>query len=143
MQQKVDESELHVDSIKVTNTKTNEVTLEIDAWIEASDSIHATIDAFTADMYLEDKKYDVDGEQRHVPFAQLDMPHTKTGISIVNVTQTIDVSGDHMQAFVDYNIELLSKESIRMTVKGQTNVRVKGLKTESVNFKKTIELKGR
>lgn len=136
IQHKVDDSTLHVDAIRVTNPKTDQVTISIDSWVEASDSIHATIDAFEADMYLEDKL-------PHTPFAKLQMPQTKTGISIVNITQDINIGDEkYRQAFVDYNIALLSSETVKMTVEGRTHVRVKGLRAEEVSFKKTIELKG-
>ena len=136
IQNKVNHAALNVDSIKVFNTREDEVTISINSWVEADDSISATIDGFEADMYLEDKL-------PHVPFATLQMPQTKTGLTIINVTQTIKTnSGESSQAFVDYNTWLLANETVRMGVSGRTTVRVKGLKGYGVDFKKVVELKG-
>ena len=133
IQHKVDGSVLNVDAIRVTNARTDEVTISIDSWVEASDSIHATIDAFEADMMIEGQ----------APFAKLQMPQTKTGLSIVNITQTINIGDEkYKQPFIDYNKALLGSESVKMVVEGRTKVRVKGLRAESVTFKKIIELKG-
>lgn len=133
IQHKVDDSVLKVDAIRVTNAKADEVTISIDSWVEASDSIHATIDAFEADMMIEGQ----------APFAKLQMPQTKTGLSIVNITQTINIGDEkYKQPFIDYNKALLGSESVKMVVEGRTKVRVKGLRAESVTFKKIIELKG-
>jgi len=70
------------------------------------------------------------------------MPETHTGESIVNITQELSTVGETAQAYIDYNAALLLNESIRMTVKGDTYVRVKGLKATKVNFEKTVTLAG-
>lgn len=135
IQHKVDAAVLTVDGISALNTRTDAITLSINSSVSSSNSIHATIDAFTAVMYLED-------QLPHTPFATLQMPQTETGLSIVNITQEISTVGDTAQAFLDYNAALLWNETIRMTVKGETYVRVKGLKATKVNFQKTVTLPG-
>lgn len=135
IQHKVDDSVLVVDGITVLNTRSDAVTISIDSSVSSSDSIHATIDAFEAQMYLEDKL-------PHTPFATLMMPETHTGLSIVNITQELPTTGATAQAFIDYNSWLMLNESVRMTVKGETTVRVKGLRGTKVNFEKTVTLKG-
>lgn len=135
IQGKVDAAVLTVDGISARNTRTDAITLSINSSVSSSNSIHATIDAFTAVMYLED-------QLPHTPFATLQMPQTETGLSVVNITQEISTVGDAAQAFLDYNAALLWNETIRMTVQGETYVHVKGLKATKVNFQKTITLPG-
>lgn len=135
IQHKVDDSELTIDGIAVTNTRTDAITISINSSISSSDSIHATIDGFLADLYLEDT-------EEKTPFASIQMPETKTGVSIVNVTQELPTNGANAAAFIQYNTWLLSNETLRMTVKGKTQVRPKGLKAHKVNFEKTVTING-
>lgn len=135
IQHKVDAAVLTVDGISVLNSRTDAVTISINSSVSSSNSIHATIDAFTAIMYLED-------QLPHTPFATLQMPQTETGLSIVNITQELSTVGETAQAYLDYNAALLWNETVRMTVKGETYVHVKGLKAAKVNFEKTVTLPG-
>lgn len=111
------------------------MTIGIDAWVQADDSISATIDGFEVSMYLEDKL-------PHTPFAVNQMPETKTGLSVVNITSTLETTGPRAQAFADFNAWILANETTRLGVSGKTKVRVKGLKAHEVDFKKVVELKG-
>lgn len=107
--------------------------ISINSSVSSSDSIPATIDGFSAQMYLEDKL-------PHTPFATLEMPETKTGLALVNTTQ--EISGTSLQPFIDFNSWYLWNESFPVTVEGETHVHVKGLKATKVSFKKTVTLKG-
>jgi hypothetical protein len=135
IQGKVDDAVLTVDGISVRNTRTDAVTISINSSVSSSGSIHATIDGFTAVMYLEDKL-------PHTPFATLQMPQTETGLSVVNITQELSTVGETAQAYLDFNAALMLNESIRMTVKGETYVHVKSLKATKVTFEKTVTLAG-
>jgi hypothetical protein len=131
IQDKVDNAELTIDSIAVTNPSDTEVTISINSVVHSENTIKAWIEPFTADMYLEDK-------YPHVAFAQVNMPQTHTGESIVNVTQQVAVTPD----YIDFNTWVLLNESVRVTVEGDTVVHAKALKAAKVHFKKTITLKG-
>lgn len=133
IQKKVNDSVLTIDGISVTNTRASAVTVSINSTVTSSDSIHAVVDGFTAELYLEDKL-------PHTPFATLQMPETTTGVSVVNITQ--ELTNAASQAYIDYNTWYMANESLRMTVKGETHVRVKGLKATKVNFEKTVTLTG-
>jgi hypothetical protein len=109
------------------------VQISINSTVSSSNSIPATVEAFSAKMYLEDKL-------PHTSFATLNMPETKTGLAIVNVTQ--EINGTALQPFIDFNSWYLWNESFPVTVEGETYVHVKGLKATKVTFKKTITLKG-
>lgn len=133
IQKKVDDSVLTIQGISVSNSRTDAVTISINSTVTSSDSIHATIDGFTAEMYLEDKL-------PHTAFATLEMPETNTGVSIVNITQEIDTASS--QEYIDFNAWYMLNETLRITVKGETHVRVKGLKATKVNFEQTVTLIG-
>lgn len=135
IQNKVNGAELHVDSIRVFDTKEDTVMIAFDSWVDADDSISATIDSFEASMYLEDKL-------PHTPFAVQTMPETKTGLSIVNITSMLETKGERAQAFADFNAWMMTNETVRLGVSGRTKVRAKGLKAHEVDFKKVVELKG-
>lgn len=101
--------------------------------MSSSNSIPATVDAFDAVMYLEDKL-------PHTPVMTLRMPETKTGLAIVNITQ--EINGTANQPFIDFNSWYLWNESFPVTIEGETLVHVKGLKAAKVTFKKTVTLAG-
>lgn len=135
VQQKLDEAELSIEGIRVTNPTSNSLTMSINSTIRADDSVHARIEGFTGVMYLEDL-------EGHEPFARIDFPETTTKkIQTVNVTQDMQI--DNIDALATFNTWLVSNETLRVTVEGDTKVHVKGLsKAYGATFKKTIELNG-
>jgi len=134
IQDKINESELSIDSLSVTQTQTNSVYTEINSTIKSSSSIHATIDGFNASLYLEDKL-------PHTPFAFIQMPETTAQpVTLVSIKQTLQIT--NMEAYTDYNTWFMLNDTFRMTVSGETYVRVKGLKAQRVDFLKTVTLKG-
>ena len=134
-QKKINEAELHLDGIVVTQTQTNNFTMAINSTITTDGSQHAKIAAFDGVMYLEDW-----APQR--PFATVRFPQTTSDkFQEVNVTQFTPV--DDLDAFTVFNTWLLVNETLRVTVKGDTTVRVRGIaRNYGVTFKKTITMPG-
>jgi hypothetical protein len=134
-QQKVDEAQFEVDSIVVTNTKTQNLTMAINSVIRTDGSVHATIDAFQGVMYLEDIP-------SHTPFATLDFPQTTAdAFQTVNVSQFLPITD--VKALTVFNTWLLANESLRVTVSGDTHVHVRGIsRAYPITFKKTLTLSG-
>ncbi|KAK3366858.1 hypothetical protein B0T24DRAFT_369576 [Lasiosphaeria ovina] len=134
-QSKLDEAELTLDGLVVSNTKTDNMTIALNTTIRTDGSVHATIEAFLGDMYLEDK-------EPHVPFATLQFPETTAdAFQTVNISQFLPI--ESLPALTDFNTWLLANESFRVTVKGDTYVRVKGIaRRYPVTFKKTVTLAG-
>lgn len=133
IQSKVNHSTLSIDGISVTNTKSNTVLVSINSSVSSSNSIPAVVDGFDAKMYLEDKL-------PHTSIMTLKMPETKTGLAIVNITQ--EITGANLQPFIDFNSWYLWNSSLSVTIEGETQVHVKGLRATKVTFKKTVELTG-
>ena len=109
--------------------------MAVNSTITTDGSVHADIDGFTGVMYLE-------AREPHEPFASIDFPETTSAkLTTVNVSQTVEVMD--MEAFTIFNTWLLANESLKLTIEGDTHVKVKGLsKKFGVTFKKTVDLKG-
>lgn len=133
-QSKIDDAKLEIQSVSILDSESESYTMDIDSTITTDGSIHANIDGFTGNMYLED----VEG---HKPFATLDFPETNGDKhQLVNVTQRVKITD--MDAFKAFNIEFVQKETVRITVEGKTKVQPSGLNRKyGVTFKKTLEVK--
>lgn len=134
-QDKIDEAELVVKRITVTNTEATSLTMSIDSEILTDGSVHATIDGFPGVMYLED-----DPEQK--PFAHINFPETTSdAYQFVKVTQDLEIRD--MAALTKFNSWMLANDTLRVTVFGETKVHVRGIaRAYGVTFKKTIEMPG-
>jgi hypothetical protein len=135
-QQKLDEAELTVDSLVVTNTESNKLNMALSTTIRTDGSVHATIEPFDGVMYLEDF-------EPHTTFATLKFPET-TADALQQVTVTQELPIENLEALTRFNTWLLANDSIRVTVQGETGVRVKGISRRyPVTFKKTVTMLGK
>ncbi|PKS06539.1 hypothetical protein jhhlp_007287 [Lomentospora prolificans] len=134
-QKKLDEAELTIDSIIISSTEPKQYNMAVNSTIRTDGKTHATIAPFTGVMYLEDL-------EPHTPFASVEFPETTSEkLQVVNVSQIVEVT--NMDAFTTFNTWLLANETLRMTIEGDTSVKVKGIsKNFGVTFKKTVDLKG-
>lgn len=134
-QNKMNESELIINSIDISDTQPTQYRMAVDSTIKTDGKIHATVDGFKGVMYLEDL-------EGHPPFATIDFPETTSEKeSNVKVDQIVKV--EDMDAFTTFNTWLLANETLRLTIEGDTAVHVRGLsKSYGVTFKKTVDLKG-
>jgi hypothetical protein len=134
-QQKLDDSTLTIDGIKVTQTQTNSYHLAINSTIASDGKVHAKIGAFTGVMYLEDL-------EPHTPFSTVNFPETSSdALQTVNVSQAATI-GDN-PAFTTFNTWLLHNETLRVTISGDTTIRVNGIARDyPVKYHKTITLNG-
>lgn len=125
-----------MEGITITNSQTDSFTMSINSTIRQSSSVSATVDAFTGDLYLEDL-------EPHTPFAQIDFPQTQSlSVVTVNITQNVPIT-TNLDAMTTFNTWLLNNESLRVTVSGNTKVRVSGISTAfGVTFQKTVTLIG-
>jgi hypothetical protein len=135
-QSKLDDAELTLDGVVITNSQTNNLTMSINSTIRSDGKVHAKIDPFVGEMYLEDLL-------PHTPFAALNFPATTSDkLQIVNVSQTLQITD--LKALTTFNTWLLTNETLRITIRGETHVRVKGIsRAYPVTFKKTLTTNGR
>lgn len=134
-QSKLDDAKLVLDGLTVTNTQAGNMTMSINSTITTDGSVHADIEPFEGVMYLED-------HADHKPFATIQFPATTAEkLQTVNVTQFLPI--EDLAALTVFNTWLLSNESLRVTVLGDTQVKVKGISRHyDVTFKKTITIAG-
>ncbi|KAH7197368.1 uncharacterized protein B0J16DRAFT_17859 [Fusarium flagelliforme] len=134
-QSKINEAELEIQSVQILETEPDAYLMKIDSSITTDGKIHASVDPFEAEMYLEDWP-------AHVPFAIVNMPETNSNKhQVVNVTQNVKIAD--MEEFTRFNVWFHNNETLRVTVNGKTKVKPSGLPRKyDVTFKKTIELKG-
>lgn len=109
--------------------------MAINSTLRADDSIHAVIDPFEGVMFLEDWA-------PQTPFARLQFPQTTSASqSAVNLTQFVDILD--MNAFTVFNTWVLVNQTLRVSVEGDTHLKVNGISRKyPVHFKKVVELKG-
>jgi Protein of unknown function (DUF3712) len=134
-QQKINEATLSIEGISILQTQTTSYQLGINSTIRSDGSIHATIKSFNGSMYLEDL-------QPHTPFSTVLFPEsTSDAVVTVNVSQHMDVT--NLDAFTTFNTWLLNNETLRVTISGDTFVRVSGIARDyPVTFTKTVTLNG-
>jgi len=134
-QKKMDEAELSIDSIIISDVKPDTYHMAVNSTIRTGGGIHAEIDPFEGVMFLADL------EPREV-FATVNFPATSSVKELgVNVSQSVDIKD--VDAFTRFNTWLLANETLRLGIEGRTKVHVKGLsKGYGVTFSKVVELKG-
>ncbi|KAF4949838.1 hypothetical protein FSARC_13376 [Fusarium sarcochroum] len=134
-QDKINDAELEIQAVRILETEGDAYLMEIDSSITTDGKIHAKIDPFEADMYLEDWP-------PHVAFATLNMPETNSNKhQVVKVKQHVKIAD--LEEFTRFNVWFHNNETLRVTVNGRTKVKPRGLPRKyGVTFKKTVELKG-
>lgn len=134
-QSKLDDAELTLDGVFITDSQTNNLSMSINSTIRSDGKVHAKIEPFVGVMYLEDLL-------PHIPFAALNFPETTSDkLQVVNVSQVLQITD--LKALTTFNTWLLTNETLRITILGETHVRVKGIaRNYPVTFKKTITTSG-
>jgi len=134
-QDKIDAAKLDIQGVNILETEPDSFLMEVNSTITTDGSIHADVDGFVGDMYLEDL-------EGHKPFASLEFPPTTAAKNQeVNVTQQVTITD--MDAFRTFNIWFVNNETLKITIDGKTKVKPSGLDRKyDVDFKKTLEVKG-
>ncbi|KAK7722771.1 hypothetical protein SLS63_009166 [Diaporthe eres] len=134
-QKRVDGANLTIQGIILSQAQSENFTMSINSTLRADDSIHAVIDPFEGVMFLEDW-------EPQTPFARLQFPQTTSASeSAVNLTQFVDILD--MNAFTVFNTWVLVNETLRVSVEGDTHIKVNGISRKyPVHFKKVVTLKG-
>ena len=92
---------------------------------------HPDLDAFNASLSLDGR----------APYAYIEVPavHAKPQATTV-VDQ--DVTITDLDAFIDYNINVLQNEEVKLDVKGRTALHEMSFPTTHVDYEKTATMKG-
>lgn len=121
--------------VNILNTNADSYLMEINSTISTSGNLHATVEAFEGDLYLEDF-------EPQTPFGRLMFPETSGAANqVVNISQQVQITD--MEAFIRFNTWFALNDTLRLTVDGRTSVQPDGLdRNYGVDFKKTLEIKG-
>lgn len=135
-QDKINKAKLEIQGVAVENPEPDWYLMSINSTIRTDGQVKATIDPFIGDMYLEEL-----GPEH--TFAKIRFPQTNANkFQMVNVSkQYIEIN--NREAFTTFNEWFTNNETLKVTIKGKPSVTPRGLaKSYSVDFKKTLELKG-
>lgn len=134
-QDAVNDAELEMQGVNILETTADSYLMEINSTISTSGKLHATVEAFEADLYLEDF-------EPQTPFAKLMVPETSGAANQdVNITQQVEITD--LDAFIRFNTWFTLNDTLRLTVDGRTSVQPDGLdRNYGVDFKKVLEIKG-
>lgn len=101
------------------------------AILENNSDYHPNLDAFNASLSLDGGK----------PYGYIEIPQvhaTKLATTIIDQ----DVMITDLDAFTDYNVNVLKSETIKVDVKGKTQLHEMSFPTTTVNYDKTVTMKG-
>ncbi|KAF4462498.1 hypothetical protein FALBO_10689 [Fusarium albosuccineum] len=134
-QDKMNKAKLEIQGVNVLDAHSDSYLMEINSTITTDGKIHAKVDPFEGEMYLEDWP-------AHAAFATLRFPETNANKhQVVNVSQQVEITD--LEEFTRFNIWFHNNETVRVTIKGRTKVKPSGLTRKyGVDFKKTVTLNG-
>ncbi|KAL8740619.1 MAG: hypothetical protein Q9190_006702 [Brigantiaea leucoxantha] len=127
----VNKSSLEIQSLTLSNPTPNSFHLEQTAVLKNHNRYHPRLDAFNASLAIEGGK----------PYAYIELPAVHaTETATTHIDQDVQITD--LDAFSDYTTQLLTKESIQLSIQGKTDLHEMKLPTTTVDYKKTPTLKG-
>ena len=76
-----------------------------------------------------------------MPYAYIEIPAVHATAQTTTVVDQ-DVTITDLDAFIDYNINVLQNEEVHLDVKGRTALHEMNFPTTNVNYNKTATMKG-
>ncbi|KAI4194170.1 MAG: hypothetical protein LQ346_003750 [Caloplaca aetnensis] len=131
----VNDSTLEIQSLTLSNPTPTSFHLEQDALLTNHNKYHPRLDAFNASLSVGGGA----GEDKPYAYVQLPAVHA-TETATTHVDQDVQITD--MDAFVDYNTQLLTKESVDLVVNGRTKLHEMRFPVTTVDYHKTITMKG-
>jgi hypothetical protein len=99
--------------------------------LENNSQYHPQLDAFNASLSLDGGK----------PYAYIQIPQVHaTKLATTIVDQDVQITDLH--AFTEYNVNVLKNETVKVDVKGKTPLHEMRFPTSTVNYDKTVTMKG-
>ncbi|KAL9129584.1 MAG: hypothetical protein Q9217_002004 [Psora testacea] len=130
-QDNMNKSTLTITSLILSNPRPNSFHLLQNSTVGNPSAYHPRLDAFNASLSLHGGK----------PYAYIEIPRlhaTESAISIVDQ----DVTITDLEAFTAYNEAALNEEDVKVDVKGKTKLHLMRFPTTTVDYKKTVKMKG-
>lgn len=130
-QHDLNKSTLEVTSQEITNPAPDGLHLKLVSVAKSSSKFHPKIDPFNASLSLKDQE----------PFIYLNIPGTQVEAE-TNIVVDQDVKFASSDQFVEYNKLVMGSEEFEVYFSGKTKLHQKGLSAISVNYDKTVTMKG-
>ncbi|KAK2807523.1 hypothetical protein FQN50_005391 [Emmonsiellopsis sp. PD_5] len=132
-QEQINDSVLEITGMKITNPTPEGFDLEVHQIIHTTSKYHPVLDSFDADLSL--------AETLDKPFFSLTVPSIKAHDGVkVDIKQNIKLQD--LDAFTAYSIATLKEESLDVAITGETGLREGALPKTTVQYDKTINMKG-
>ncbi len=131
----VNDSTLEIQSLTLSNPTPTSFHLEQDALLTNHNKYHPRLDAFNASLSVGGGA----GEDKPYAYVQLPAVHA-TETTTTHVDQDVQITD--MDAFVEYNTQLLTKESVDLVIKGRTKLHEGRFPVTTVDYHKTVTMKG-
>ncbi|KAI4136607.1 MAG: hypothetical protein LQ341_005529 [Variospora aurantia] len=129
----VNDSGLEIQSLTLSNPTPDSFHLEQDALLTNHNKYHPRLDAFNASLSV--------GGSEDMPYAYVEIPAVHaTETATTHIDQEVQIT--NMDAFIDYNTQLLTQESVDLVVKGKTRLHEGRLPVTTVDYNKKIRMKG-
>ncbi|KAL8875591.1 MAG: hypothetical protein Q9198_006072, partial [Flavoplaca austrocitrina] len=128
----INDSTLEIESLTLSNPNPNSFHLQQTAKLTNHNRYHPRLDAFNASLSV--------GGAENKPYAYIELPAVHaTETTYTNIDQEVQITD--MDAFIDYNTQLLTQESVDLVVKGRTKLHEGRLPATTVDYEKTITMK--
>ncbi|KAL8678790.1 MAG: hypothetical protein Q9186_004900 [Xanthomendoza sp. 1 TL-2023] len=130
----VNKATLEIQSLTLSNPTPTSFHLSQTAKLTNHNKYHPRLDAFNASL-------SVGGAEEDKPFAYIQLPAVHaTETTYTHVDQDVQIID--MPAFIEYNTQLLTRDSVDLIVKGKTKLHEMRFPVTTVDFQKTINMKG-
>ncbi|KAL8689252.1 MAG: hypothetical protein Q9218_005035 [Villophora microphyllina] len=129
----VNDSTLEIQSLTLSNPTPHSFHLEQTAKLTNPSTYHPNLDRFNASLSV--------GSSPDKPYAYIELPAIHaTKEATTHIDQDVQIVD--MNAFVDYSTQLLTKDSVDLVVKGRTKLHEMRLPTTTVDYHKTVTMRG-
>lgn len=143
IQSRLDSVVIVVDGVSITSMRSDAFDLGINATLHSdSGPIDADVDGFEATLYLEDA-------EPRIAFTTLTFPALgrgsadENGLTAINVTGPVPLTEENAEGVAQFATSLMSKETFRVTIEGDTSVRISGISRRyGATFRNTVTLNG-
>ncbi|KAI4250358.1 MAG: hypothetical protein L6R42_008741 [Xanthoria sp. 1 TBL-2021] len=125
---------IEIQSLTLSNPSATSFHLQQIAKFTNHNKYHPKLNAFNASLSV--------GGAEDKPYAYIQLPAVHaTETTYTNIDQEVQITD--MDAFINYNTQLLTQESVDPVVKGRTNLHEGCLPATTVDYHKTITISGK
>ncbi|KAL9001426.1 MAG: hypothetical protein Q9169_000001 [Polycauliona sp. 2 TL-2023] len=133
----INDSTLEIQSLTLSNPTPTSFHLKQTAKLTNPSRYQPHLDAFNVSLSVGGG----DGDEEDKPYAYIELPKVHaTKTAYTDIDQEVQITD--MDAFIEYNKQLLMNEKVDMLIKGRTKLHEGRLPATMVDYEKTITMKG-